>query len=388
MTAHKAIYGCPIFDGKTLHHDKALVLSADKVQSLVEIAALNGIERHCVGKEGYLVPGYVDLQVNGGGGIQFNDAPTLESIRQICATHLQLGSTSILVTLITASPELTAMAIKAAVSAQAEKVPGFLGLHLEGPHLARARKGAHNGKQIRPMQASDVDQLLIAKQHLDHLLITVAPESVTAAQIAQLSDAGIVVSIGHSDAGFDQANAAVEAGATCVTHLFNAMSPMNHREPGVVGAALSNGRLHAGLIADGHHVHREVIRFASAAKTGPGHLFLVSDAMAPIGTDQTAFRLDGREIIRSHGRLTLADNTLAGADIDLAAAVRLVASIDEIGFEKAIQMATVHPVNALMSGKKIGKLRPGCGADFLKLDQQLNVQSIWYQGEPIDEIQT
>ena len=239
--------------------------------------------------EGMIAPGFVDLQVNGGGGVMLNDDPSVEAIEKICAAHRPFGTTSLLPTLITDTREKTKAAIAAGIEAQRRGVPGFRGLHLEGPHLSIARKGAHDPALIRPMDEEDVQILIEAKKSLETLYVTVAPESVTPAQISRLSKAGIVVSIGHSDTNYETAAACFEAGATSVTHLFNAMSQIGNREPGLAGAALDAGSVFCGLIADGFHVHEAVMRAALRAKPGPGRIFLVTDAMSTVGSDITSF---------------------------------------------------------------------------------------------------
>lgn len=294
-----------------------------------------------------LCPGYVDLQVNGGGGVMLNDGPTVEIIRRIADAHRRLGVAHLLPTLITDTPETTRAAIDAAIQAIRDGVPGVAGLHLEGPHLSIARKGAHDASLIRPMEAEDLERLLNASTALPVLKVTVAPENVTEAQVSQLSKAGILVSLGHSDASYDTCCRYIAAGARCVTHLFNAMSQLGNREPGLVGAALASGQASAGLIADAVHVHPHVIRAAWAAKTGPGRVFLVSDAMAVAGTDLTEFKLGGREIQRRNGILTLQDGTLAGADLDLTTAIRVMVEKVGVSLEAALAAATSVPAKLI-----------------------------------------
>ncbi len=315
--------GARLFDG-TAFRDGSLVVENGRVQAILPPgSALGGLTEHPL-DGGILAPGFVDLQVNGGGGVMFNDAPTPGTLRIIADAHAGLGATTILPTLITDTPDITRAAIAAAVAASRAGVPGIAGLHLEGPHLSVARKGAHEPRLIRPMTDDDLNALTDTARQLPRLMVTLAPESVTPGQVRILAQAGVIVSLGHSDAGFDTARAYADAGATCVTHLFNAMSQLGNREPGLVGAALSDGRLHAGLIADGIHVHPAAIAAALAAKAGPGGIFLVSDAMAPAGSALTNFTLNGRKVIRSDGRLLLDDGTLAGADLDLPRALRVL----------------------------------------------------------------
>src|SRR5690606_2088128 len=301
--------GAEVFDGEGLAPGGLLVEDGHVAAVLRPEEPARGAAVVDLGG-GLVAPGFVDIQVNGGGGVMFNDAPEVATLRRMAAAHARLGTLTILPTLITDTPEVTRAAIAAVAQAVAEGLPGIAGLHLEGPHLSLARKGAHDPDLIRPMGGDDLRFLLDAARSVPRLLLTIAPESVDKEQISALSDAGVIVSLGHTDAGFATCRAAFDAGARVATHLFNAMSPLGNREPGLVGAVLASGAVSAGIIADGIHVHPASLRVALAAKAGPGSLFLVTDAMAPAGTDMRSFRLNGREILRENGRLTLADGTL------------------------------------------------------------------------------
>lgn len=383
MTALTALTGARIFDGDLWHEDSALLLADGKVAA---IAAARDVpaDARVVPMDGHsLVPGFIDLQVNGGGGVLLNERPDLEGIRTICAAHARFGTTGLLPTLITDNVQVTTETIAAGLAAQAAKVPGFLGLHLEGPHLSVARKGAHDPNLIRPMEQADLERTIEARHSLDALLMTLAPENATNDQIAALRAAGVTVSLGHSDCGYRTAAAAAEAGASMMTHLFNAMSPLGHREPGMVGAALDLGHLNAGLIADGFHVDPASIGVALRAKRGPGRIFLVTDAMSTIGTDMRSFFLNGREIFREGGRLTLANGTLAGADIDMASCIRFMRDKVGIDLEEALRMASLYPAEAIgMTGRK-GRLTHGHDADFAVIDDNVNVVSTWIAGTPV-----
>ncbi len=314
-----------------------------------------------------LSPGYTDLQINGGDGIMLGDDPSVETLRRIARAHRRLGVTALLPTLITDTPETTRAVIAATVDAIRAGVPGIAGLHLEGPHLSVARKGAHDPALIRPMEQDDLDALLAAAGALPVLKVTVAPESVSEAQVTALARAGVLVSLGHTDADFDTCRRYLAAGARCVTHLFNAMSQLGNRAPGLVGAALATGTASCGLIADAVHVHPETMRAAWAAKAGPGRIFLVSDSMAVAGSDRTEFDLGGRRILRRNGILTLADGTLAGADLDLTTAIRV--TVDQVGLppEVALQAATTVP--AAMIGRPFpGPCSPaGTLSDWIRI---------------------
>ena len=378
MTRSHAYLGADIFDGAARIGGHALLVEDGRVQAIVPedaapdaatVTRLNG---------GLICPGFVDLQVNGGGGVMFNDDPSTDVLRVMARAHARLGATAILPTLITDTARHTGAAIAAVEAAVVQAVPGILGLHLEGPHLSVARKGAHDAGLIRAMDPADLALLCDAAARLPVLKVTLAPETVTPDQIATLVAAGVIVSLGHSDAGFETCVAAAEAGASCVTHLFNAMSQLGNREPGLVGAALTCGGLSAGLIADGIHVHPASIRAAMTAKAGPGQVFLVSDAMSVAGSEQTEFTLNGRLIRREAGRLTLEDGTLAGADLDQLTAVRNLVGwgiADEAG---ALAMATSIPAEVIgVAG--YGRLTPGGPADFLHLDGS-GPPAVWQAG--------
>ncbi|WP_282027563.1 N-acetylglucosamine-6-phosphate deacetylase [Ruegeria faecimaris] len=335
------------FDGTHLLEGQAVVF---RQGNLSEITPADGtkIAGQQVDLNGdILCPGFVDLQVNGGGSVMFNDDPSVETIQRISQAHRKLGVASFLPTLITDTAAKTQQAIEAAIKAVDVGVLGVAGLHLEGPHLSLARKGAHDAALIRPMDEEDLTTLIAAASRLPCLKVTLAPEAVSERQVTSLAEAGILVSLGHSDADFATCQRYAAAGARCVTHLFNAMSQLGNREPGLVGAALANAGLSAGLIADSIHVHPEVMRAAWAAKTGPARIFLVSDAMAVAGTEDAEFNLEGRRITRTDGRLTLENGTLAGADLDLTTAVRILVKNAGVPLKDALSAATTYPAKLI-----------------------------------------
>jgi N-acetylglucosamine-6-phosphate deacetylase len=372
-----------IHDGLRLHEGAALVVEDGRVAAILPGAEAPDGPREDLGP-GIIAPGFVDLQVNGGDGIMLDGRAGVAGIARVCAAHGRLGTTGLLPTLITDTPAATRAVVAAGIAAAETRVPGFLGLHLEGPHLDPRRKGAHDPALIRPMEAEDVAALCDAASRLPVLLVTLAPEAARPEQIAALVAAGAVVSLGHSDTGAEAARAAFAAGAGLVTHLFNAMSPLGHREPGLVGAALDAGAVSAGVIADGLHVVPEVLRIALAAKRGPGRLFLVTDAMAVAGTEATEFALGGRRILRRDGRLTLADGTLAGADCDMARCLRVL--VDAVGVEpeEAIAMATGYPAAAIGLASGPGRLVPGGPADMVLLRPGLTLAAVWRGGRRLD----
>lgn len=383
MSDRFALTGARIFDGDDWHDNAALVVRDGLVEAIVAAGAIpSGIRRVETGG-GMLAPGFVDLQVNGGGGVMLNDHPDVASIETICRAHAPFGTTALLPTLITDTPAITAAAIAAGAEAAQQKLPGFLGLHLEGPHLSVARKGAHDPALIRPMLDADQAALIAARKKLPVLLTTIAPESVEPARVSALTKAGVVVSLGHSDTGYANARAFAEAGASVVTHLFNAMSQIGNREPGLAGAAIDIGTLFAGIIADGIHVDPATMVIALRAKQGPGKIVLVTDAMATIGTDMTSFTLNGRIIYRKDGSLRLADGTLAGADLDMISAVRYVHRVVGLDLAEALRMASLYPAQAIGQSHRLGRFANGTAADIVALSDDLDVRDVWIGGDKV-----
>ena len=363
-----------LHDGARLHPGAALWLQGGRVAGVLPAGAPlpEGARLQDLGAGG-IAPGMVDLQVNGGGGVMLGAGADGPMLARISAAQARLGALTILPTLITDTPEVTQAVIAATIAACRAGMPGIAGLHLEGPHLDPARHGAHDPGLIRPMTGDDLALYVQAADALPALMITLAPEAASAAQITALARAGVVVSLGHSGCSFEAAQAALAAGARCVTHLYNAMSPLGHRAPGLVGAALDSD-VAAGVIADGVHVADAALRVALKASDG---LFLVSDSMAVAGTGLEGFTLGGRQIFRRGGRLTLADGTLAGADISLPQSVaRLVAA--GCGLERALAMATSLP--AALIDAPGGRLVTGCAADFVHLDDRLTLAGVWRGG--------
>jgi N-acetylglucosamine-6-phosphate deacetylase len=378
-----AISGARIFDGHDWHDDAALLVEFGQVSAIVRSDAVPSRSERVHLQGGNVVPGFIDLQVNGGGGALLNEVPTLEGIRTICASHAPFGTTALLPTLITDTPEITDRTIAAGIEATAARIPGFIGLHLEGPHLSIARKGAHDPALIRPVDDADKARFANASKALPNLLLTFAAETVPPAQIAEIVQSGAIVSIGHSDASMKTVAAAAQAGASMATHLFNAMSQLGNREPGVVGAVLQTGSMSAGLIADGIHVDPATIAIALRAKQDPGRIFLVTDAMSTVGTDIESFTLNGREILRADGALRLADGTLAGADLTMIDAVLYMHRVIGLPLEEAIRMASLYPAEALGIQATHGHLQPGAVASFVHLSNDHTIRSTWIDGAEV-----
>ncbi|WGF89580.1 N-acetylglucosamine-6-phosphate deacetylase [Marinivivus vitaminiproducens] len=378
MSERHAFVGADIFDGERRVAGHALLIADGRVEAICGTGEtpLDATVVRCEG--GLLAPGFIDIQVNGGGGVLFNDEPTVDGIARICAAHARFGATSLLPTVITDRPEVMAAAIEAVAEATCIGVAGCLGIHVEGPFIAIARKGAHEAGLIRRMTGPDLEMLCATA--VRPFVLTLAPESVSNAQIARLAGAGIHVSIGHSDADHATARAAFAAGARGVTHLFNAMSPLGHRSPGLVGATLECGDVWAGIIADGHHVHPTALALALRAKSGPGRLMAISDAMPTVGIDSDTFTLNGRRVVRRDGRLVLADGTLAGSDLTMIGAVRYLVRTIGLPIEEALRMSALYPARYLGIEATRGALTPGAWADIVWLSDGLDVEAVWIEG--------
>ena len=325
---------------------------------------------------GILAPGFVDAQVNGGGGVLLNETPTVDGVRAIAAAHRRFGTTGLLPTVITDAPEVMQAAVAAVSEAIRQAVPGVLGIHIEGPFIDPARKGAHDPRFVRTPTDVDIDWL--CGLDCGRVLVTLAPNMVELSAIEKLSKAGVIVSLGHSDATAGQALAAIKAGATGFTHLFNAMSQLSGRAPGMVGAALLSEAVFCGLIADGFHVDPQAIAIALSAKRG-ARLFLVSDAMPSAAGGPARFALQGRPVEAVGGRLQLADGTLAGANITMLDALRVIRS--EVELPEAINMATAYPATFLGLHGKFGRIAPRYQASLVHLDDELNVLETWIDGQ-------
>ena len=359
-----------LFDGVALSRDQVVAIDGDRIASAGRTDA--GVVPERLPPDTILAPGFIDLQVNGGGGLLLNNGITADAMRAIAAAHARAGTTSILPTLISASRA----DIAAALAAAAQPAPGVAGLHIEGPFIAPARHGIHPVAAIRPME--DADAALLTAPRTFPLLLTVAPDAVPAGRIDALVRADVVVFAGHTDATCEQAAEGIRAGIAGFTHLYNAMSPLVSRAPGAVGAALAHPDTYAGIIVDGHHVHPAAVRAAFAAK-GAARLFLVSDAMATAASDCDAFVLYGKTIRLRGGRLTDDAGTLAGAHLTMAEAVRNAVSLAGIPLADALRMATSTPA-ACMGLYDRGRVAAGCRADLVALDADLRVIAVWHGG--------
>ncbi|KJV36592.1 N-acetylglucosamine-6-phosphate deacetylase [Luteibacter yeojuensis] len=336
-------------------------------------------EKHDLGGR-TLLPGFIDCQVNGGGGVLFNDEPTVDAIRAIGAAHAKYGTTGFLPTLISDDAEVMSRAIDAVNDAVAQGVPGVLGIHLEGPFIAPERKGVHDPAKFRIAGADDI--AMVARRHGGVTLLTLAPERASDDVLAQLVANGVIVCAGHTGADYDAMHHALAMGVRGFTHLFNAMTPFTSREPGVVGAALEDRDSWCGLIVDGHHVHPASLRVAIAAKA-PTKMMLVTDAMPPVGSDNPNFVLKGETITARDGVCQTADGTLAGSALDMAAAVRNTIEMVGVPYDEAARMASTYPAAFLGLGRTHGHIAAGYRADMVVMDEAHQVVETWIGGERV-----
>ncbi|WP_217535807.1 N-acetylglucosamine-6-phosphate deacetylase [Stenotrophomonas sp. GbtcB23] len=363
--------------------DLALVIEAGRITALVSDAApqLGSAAEQVDLGGGWLLPGFIDAQVNGGGGVLFNNTPDVESLRTLAAAHRRFGTTALLPTLISDDVQVMRKAIDATRQAIADGVPGVIGIHLEGPYIAPARKGTHDANKFR---VPDADEIAMAAS-LDNgvTLLTLAPERVPLDSIRALVERGVIVAAGHTAATYEEARAGLEAGIRGFTHLYNAMSPLTGREPGAVGAALEDRGSWVGIIADGVHVHPASLRVALATKP-QGKVMLVTDAMPPVGADSPSYELYGEVITAVDGVVRNAAGSLAGSALDMATAVRNAVDLLGLTLEEAARMASRYPAQFLNVDDRLGEIAEGYQADLVLLDDALQVRATWIAGERED----
>ena len=371
-----ALTGARIFDGTRIVDGHSIVIADKTIAAVVpdgDVPA-DATSRRV---QGLLAPGFIDVQVNGGGGVLFNDQRTREGIAAIGAAHRPFGTTGFLPTFITDTREHMREAIAAARDALSAQVPGMLGIHIEGPFLSSERKGVHDPSLFREMEEEDI--ALVTSLGMGRTLMTVAPERVPPEAIARLVAAGVVVSAGHTAASYETVMKARAAGLSGFTHLFNAMPPLAGRAPGPVGAALDDSQAFVGIIADLVHVSAASLRIAIAAH-GWQRMVLVTDAMPSVGSDLTEFLIDGNVISRHDGRLLRGDGTIAGSDLDMATAVRNSVQALGLPLEAALHMASRAPAEYLRLGDKLGRIARGLRANLVLLDNDLKVTETWIDG--------
>jgi len=364
-----------LFDGEAFHRDVPVTIEDGLIASLDTASGAKEIRY-----PGTLVPGFIDVQVNGGGGALFNTSPTVACIETIGKAHARFGTTGFLPTLITDDVQVMAKAADAVASAVAQKSAGVLGVHFEGPHLSVPKKGVHPQGFIR--EITEAELAIFCRQDLGIRVVTLAPENVSPEVIRLLVESGVKVCLGHSNADYDTVVAALAAGATGFTHLYNAMSPLGSREPGVVGAAIESETAWCGLIVDGHHVHPAAARVALRAKPR-GKVMLVTDAMPPVGMDdETSFELFGTQVLRVGDRLNAVTGELAGCVLDMATAVENCVKMLGLPLGEALRMASLYPAQYLGLNKK-GRLVNGFDADFVVLDEHQYVKATYIAGNAV-----
>lgn len=357
-----------------------LVIEQGRIRALVAEGSTGGLSCQRVDLQGgMLLPGFIDTQVNGGGGALLNDAPTPDTVRRIAEAHRRFGTTSLLPTVISDDLHVLAAAIGAVDHAIAEGAPGVVGIHVEGPFISADRKGVHDESKVRILDRQAV--ALLTSLQGGKTVVTLAPETTEPRLIRSLVEAGVIVSIGHTDGEYADIRMALDCGAIGFTHLFNAMSPMQSRAPGAVGAALENQTAWCGLIVDGRHVDPVVLKIA--LRTRPLDRFmLLTDAMPTVGSDDKRFMLQGREILVQDGVCVAPDGTLAGSDLDMASAVRNAVSMLGLDLAEASRMASRYPAEFLGLGDELGRIAEGYRANLVLLDEQLQVRQCWIDGRP------
>ncbi|WDD97385.1 N-acetylglucosamine-6-phosphate deacetylase [Thalassomonas actiniarum] len=363
-----------LFDGGAFVEDKVLTLSGGKL-----VAIDNDSARADIRLDGLLVPGFVDLQVNGGGGVLFNANPTFEGVKTMLAAHAKFGTTAMLPTVITDKVEVMAQAAETVACLLKEGEPGLIGIHFEGPHLSAAKKGAHSQGFIR--EISPAEWQIYQRKDLGQIIVTLAPEAVAVEDIRTLVALGIKVCLGHSNADYQCVKQALLAGADGFTHLYNAMSPLQGREPGMVGAALFHDEASCGIIADGFHLDDVCGQLALKVKP-QDKVFLVTDAMQHVGCEQKEFNFFDRKITLTDGKLTSTTGELAGSALDMATAVKNAHLKMLLPLERALQMASLNPASYINQGQ-LGRIRVGAAADFVELTEDFKVLSTWIAGHRI-----
>lgn len=373
-----AVLADRVFDSRHWHQNAAVLIEGARIRGVVDWGEIPpGWPQHRLPAGAILAPGFIDLQVNGGGGVLLNDDPTPDAMRAIARAHRRFGTTGCLPTLITDERARTQVAVSAARSAAGRD--GVLGLHLEGPFISPARPGVHRPDRIAHATADDLEWLAdLGKAGAS--LITLAPECVPPGFVRGLTEAGVLVSVGHSEATAEDVMRAMADGLSGVTHLFNAMPPLAGRAPGIIGAALAEPRLTAGLIVDGIHVDLINVRAAFSAKGADG-IALVTDAMPTVGAQTDRFQLMGRTITLKDGRLTSENGTLAGAHLDMASAVRNAVRLAGVSLEDALRAASLTPARFLGLDHERGAIRAGAYADLVALTPDLSVIATWVEGD-------
>jgi N-acetylglucosamine-6-phosphate deacetylase len=379
-TNRHAIAADFVFDGSVVHRDAAIVMDDARIAAVMPRRDVPAAMSTRALPDGvWLAPGFIDIQVNGGGDVLFNDTPTLEGIRAIAAAHRRFGTTSLLPTLISDTADRMKDALTAVQAAVLDE-SGVLGIHLEGPFLSSEKPGVHDPRHFRDPTVED-DALILAPRP-GVTVVTLAPERVPEGFIRQLTQAGVRVCLGHSMATHEQTRAAMAEGLTGFTHLFNAMRALGSREPGPIAAALESSDAFFGMIVDGVHVDPAMLRLALRGAARP---MLVTDAMPPVGGERATFMLYGDEITVWNGRCLRSDGTLAGAALTMAEAVRNCVEQLGVSLEDALRFASANPASFLGLADTLGRFAPGHRADIVAfVPDTMDVIETWVAGKSSD----
>lgn len=376
----KAIVNGELFIGNKFYTGKVLIIDGERIVDIIpqeELTTTYGNIETVDAENAYVTPGFIDLQLNGCGGVLFNDDISLETLDTMHKTNLKYGCTSFTPTLITTGDESIEKAIELVKGIENKGKYGVVGLHIEGPYISLQKKGIHNPKFIRKADEAMIDKMIKAGKE-NVRIVTLAPENTDKKIISKLNAAGIHVAVGHSNASYEQVKEKEGFGITLATHLYNGMSSFNHREPGVVGAVFDSD-IKAGVIADGFHCHYSAIK--SAIKIMGERLYLVTDAVAPVGTDMEYFYFEGNKVFYKDGKCFGEDGTLGGSALTMDAGVRNLVKYCDITLEEAVRMATLYPAKAVNIDNEYGKLQPGCFADIVFLDKHLRLKKVIAKGE-------
>jgi N-acetylglucosamine-6-phosphate deacetylase len=373
-----ALVNARVLSGERIAAGQTVLLSDGRIEAIVSATDVRCRDAASIDLQGQiLLPGFIDVQVNGGGGVLFNDDPSLESIRAIGAAHRRFGTTGFLPTLISDDLDTIGQAIAAVQASLDAHLPGVLGIHIEGPFLNWARRGVHDPKHLRRLDTGVIS--LLCSLRGGRTVLTLAPEMTTTDMIAQLAASGILISAGHSDANFTQTTDAIAHGVRGFTHLFNAMAPLAPRDPGIVGAALYDAATWCGIIVDGHHVDPVMLKLALRCKRHD-RFMLVTDAMPAVGSPEPSFVLQGRTIHVVDGVCRDENGTLAGTGLDMATAVRNAVSLLGLDIAEAARMASEYPAAFLGLEQELGRIAPGYRANLALLDDDLRVTRTWIEG--------
>ncbi len=372
-----AIQAKTLFDGDQFLDEYAVIVEENTIVQVLPSSELPDSLKRTILKEGIFAPGFIDIQVNGGGGVMLNNAPCRESVDTITAGHRPSGTTGMMPTLISDTRDNQQAGIDAVREAMAAGNAGVLGIHIEGPFFDVGKRGTHKASLIRPPLAEDIEWLTSLGEL--KVIVTLAPEHALPGQIRELVEAGIHVCAGHTNASYEQIKSAIAEGLQGFTHLFNAMSALEAREPGTVGAALDSDSTWVGVITDGHHVHPASIQIAHRMKP-QGKLMLVSDAMSTVGGEDPFFEIYGERIEERDGRLINSEGVLAGSAIGMIDAVRITTNSVSLPLEESLRMAALYPASFLGLENQLGRIASGYRADFVHFDRDFKVHNTWVAG--------